>query len=108
MSSSSLASTAVLNASSNPNDFSEGDTHRMNLQACIQLLIELNNSLDQPDAARGVLAHAQKAAFISPSGVPAKWHELLRNWEDALKVQTVILHFMHIYIYVSLAFPILA
>ena len=62
------------------------EANRLSLQGCIQMLIELNNALDQQDAARGILAHAETAGLITHAGVPAKWHELLRNWDEALKV----------------------
>ena len=61
------------------------DSTSMGLQACMQLLIELNNSLLLPHGAQGVLQYAKTTDALQ-GGVPAKWNELLGDWDTALKV----------------------
>ncbi len=63
------------------------ESREVRMQHCIQLLIELNNSLQQPDAARGILMHAKAAAYVEENHVPAKWNELLGDWDGALKAR---------------------
>jgi FKBP12-rapamycin complex-associated protein len=48
---------------------------------CIQSLISINNLLGLPEAANGMLAHAQKTLKVE---LKESWYEKLRRWEDAL------------------------
>jgi hypothetical protein len=65
------------------------ESSELRLQNCIQLLIELNNSLQQQDAARGILEFAKQAHYVHEEDVPAKWNELLGDWNGALKVSII-------------------
>eukprot|EP01133_Synstelium_polycarpum_P000171 gene171-204_t len=47
----------------------------------IEALISINNQLQQPEAAIGILIHAQKSHAVE---LKETWYEKLRRWEDAL------------------------
>ena len=47
----------------------------------IESLISINNQLQQPDAAIGILKHAQKKHDIE---LKESWYEKLQRWDDAL------------------------
>ncbi|KAF9190501.1 phosphatidylinositol kinase- protein kinase tor1 [Haplosporangium sp. Z 767] len=47
----------------------------------IEYLISINNHLQQPDAAAGILTYAQKHQSIE---LKESWYEKLHRWEDAL------------------------
>jgi FKBP12-rapamycin complex-associated protein len=48
----------------------------------IQDLITINNKLQQPDAARGILKFAQRHHSVE---LKESWYEKLERWEDALE-----------------------
>ncbi|KAI9341687.1 FAT domain-containing protein [Obelidium mucronatum] len=48
--------------------------------SAVESLISINNQLDQPDAAVGIVV-AQK---LQPEVTPSTWHEKLNRWEEAL------------------------
>lgn len=48
----------------------------------IESLISINNQLQQPDAAIGILTHAQQHHDLE---LKETWYEKLQRWEDALK-----------------------
>ena len=52
---------------------------------CIEALIGINNQLEQPDAAVGILKYAQQY-HKSVISVKESWYEKLGRWEDALEV----------------------
>lgn len=51
------------------------------LPETIEALISINNQLQQPDAAIGILKHAQQKHDIE---LKESWYEKLQRWEDAL------------------------
>ncbi len=50
--------------------------------ATLEALISINNKLQQPDAARGILQFAQRQHRVT---LQASWYEKLQRWEDALE-----------------------
>lgn len=49
----------------------------------IESLIFLNNELQQPEAAEGILSYAQQSLSVD---LKESWYEKLHRWEDALQV----------------------
>ena len=49
---------------------------------CVEALIAINNSLGQPEAAAGVLVHAQARLKLE---IKEEWYEALGRWEAALE-----------------------
>jgi FKBP12-rapamycin complex-associated protein len=47
----------------------------------IESLVEINQALEQPDVAVGILTYAQQAFNIQPK---EEWYERLQRWDDAL------------------------
>src|SRR5690348_6675684 len=50
----------------------------------IEKLIQINNHLQLPDAAMGILKLAQEMPNIKDLGKRENWYEKLNRWEDAL------------------------
>jgi serine/threonine-protein kinase mTOR len=47
-------------------------------------LIQINNQLQLPDAAIGILTHAQQNPNLQDLQLKENWYEKLNRWEDAL------------------------
>ncbi|CAI2178216.1 17365_t:CDS:10 [Funneliformis geosporum] len=50
----------------------------------IEKLIQINNQLQLPDAAIGILTHAQQNPNLQDLQLKENWYEKLNRWEDAL------------------------
>ncbi|CAG8550536.1 9156_t:CDS:10, partial [Ambispora leptoticha] len=50
----------------------------------IEKLIQINNQLQLPDAAIGILTHAQQNPSLQGLQLKENWYEKLNRWEDAL------------------------
>lgn len=50
----------------------------------IEKLIQINNQLQLPDAAIGILKHAQQTPGLQDLQLKENWYEKLTRWEDAL------------------------
>ncbi|CAG8465028.1 34810_t:CDS:10, partial [Racocetra persica] len=50
----------------------------------IEKLIQINNQLQLPDAAIGILKHAQQTPGLQDIQLKENWYEKLTRWEDAL------------------------
>ncbi|CAG8552522.1 7121_t:CDS:10 [Diversispora eburnea] len=50
----------------------------------IEKLIQINNQLQLPDAAIGILTHAQQTPGLQDLQLKENWYEKLTRWEDAL------------------------
>ena len=57
----------------------------------IEALISIYNELQQPDAAVGILKHAQQHHAVE---LKESWYEKLGRWEDALAVRIFIFFFL--------------
>jgi FKBP12-rapamycin complex-associated protein len=67
--------------------YKEEDFHRGPTSSNLEALISINNKLQQPDAAAGVLVFA-KQQITGDFKVQEKWYESLHDWEAAYKAYT--------------------
>jgi serine/threonine-protein kinase mTOR len=65
---------------------------------CIEALISINNQLQQPEAAIGILLYAQQTHSIE---LKESWYEKLRRWEGILFL-FFLLYFIFLIIYIVL------
>ncbi|KAL3228149.1 hypothetical protein MRX96_004063 [Rhipicephalus microplus] len=65
--------------------YKEDEFHRGPTTEVLEALISINNKLQQPEAAAGVLEYATKC-HATDLRVKERWYEKLHDWENALRV----------------------
>ncbi|RWS29930.1 hypothetical protein B4U80_02742 [Leptotrombidium deliense] len=65
--------------------YKEDEFHKGPNESVLESLISINNKLQQPEAANGVLLYANKITGDCELKVQEKWYEKLHDWENALK-----------------------